>query len=165
LASMLKKLVWYLVPKQFDTRPRMEGQIKLILDRCRKQVTNVICCLVPCGYAGTVLRVRGTGGGYAGMGTRVNRYGYNGIFPKKKLTGPSQTRIRVLVYSPIPGYGYRGYGPRVHGYGLYPAGFSKPLDIAHPLSTPMVVRSLDVKKDPYRPEKIMKKLLILKYHT
>jgi hypothetical protein len=90
LASMLKKLVWYLVPKQFDTRPRMEGQIKLILDRCRKQVTNVACCLVPCGYAGTRARVRGYG--VAGTrvrvrtraaGTRVNGYGYNGFFQKK----------------------------------------------------------------------------------
>jgi hypothetical protein len=62
--------------------------------------------------------------GYAGTGTRVNGYGYNGFFSKKTLPDPSQTRIRVPVYPPIPGH---GYGPRVHGYGLYPAGFSKPL--------------------------------------
>jgi hypothetical protein len=27
------------------------------------------------------------------------------------------------------------------------------MDKTHPLSTPMIVRSLDVKKDPYRPRK------------
>jgi hypothetical protein len=77
------------------------------------------------GYVGTVLRVRA-------VGTRVNGYRYNGFFPKK-MTGPSQTRTRISVYPPIPGhgYGYRGYGPRVHGYGLYPAGFSKPLHDAN----------------------------------
>jgi hypothetical protein len=42
---------------------------------------------------------------------RVHGYGYNGFFPKKKLTDPSQTHTRVPVYPPIPGhrYGYRGY--------------------------------------------------------
>jgi Reverse transcriptase (RNA-dependent DNA polymerase) len=38
-------------------------------------------------------------------------------------------------------------------------------DKIHPLSTPMVVRSLDVKKDPYRPRENNKKLSVLKYHT
>jgi hypothetical protein len=28
------------------------------------------------------------------------------------------------------------------------------MDKAHPLSTPMVVRSLDVKKDPFRPQEV-----------
>jgi hypothetical protein len=51
-----------------------------------------------------------------------------GFFQKKTLLKP------VPVYPPIPGhgYGYRGYRARVHGYGLYPAGFSKPL-IQHKL--------------------------------
>jgi hypothetical protein len=82
-----------------------------------------------CGYAVAGTRVRAAGSGYAGTGTWVNGYRYNGFFPKKKLIGPSQTRTRVPVYPPIPGHGYRyrGYGPRVHGYGLYPTGFSKPL--------------------------------------
>jgi Reverse transcriptase (RNA-dependent DNA polymerase) len=39
------------------------------------------------------------------------------------------------------------------------------MDKAHHLSTLMVVRSLDVKKILIGPEKIIKKLLILKYHT
>jgi hypothetical protein len=69
------------------------------------------------GYAGA--RVRGHG--YAGKRVRVQR-----VFSKKTLPGPSQTRTRVPVYPPLPGHGYeyRGYGSRVHGYGLYPAGFS-----------------------------------------
>jgi N6-adenosine-specific RNA methylase IME4 len=33
------------------------------------------------------------------------------------------------------------------------------MDKAHPLSTPMVVRSLDVKKDPYRPQENNEKVL------
>jgi Reverse transcriptase (RNA-dependent DNA polymerase) len=33
------------------------------------------------------------------------------------------------------------------------------MDKIHPLSTPMVVRSLDVKKDPYRPRKNNEKAL------
>jgi Reverse transcriptase (RNA-dependent DNA polymerase) len=33
------------------------------------------------------------------------------------------------------------------------------MDKTHPLSTPMVIRSLDVKKDPYRPQKNNKKVL------
>jgi hypothetical protein len=33
------------------------------------------------------------------------------------------------------------------------------MDKAHPLSTPMVVRSLDVKKDPYRPQENNEKAL------
>jgi hypothetical protein len=33
------------------------------------------------------------------------------------------------------------------------------MDKAHPLSTPMVVRSLDVKKDPYRPRENNEKTL------
>jgi hypothetical protein len=80
------------------------------------------------------VRVRAAGGGYTGVGTRVAVGGYNGyeytrFFPKKKLTGPSQTHTRVPVYPPILGHGYEycGYRVRVHGYGLYPAGFSKPL--------------------------------------
>jgi hypothetical protein len=37
---------------------------------------------------------------------------------------------------------------------------------AHPLSTPMVVRSLDVKKDPFCPQEVgEEKLFVLKYHT
>jgi hypothetical protein len=45
------------------------------------------------------------------------------------VTDPSQIRTRVPVYPLIPGhrYGYCGYRTRVHRYGLYPAGFSKPL--------------------------------------
>jgi hypothetical protein len=39
--------------------------------------------------AGTRVRVRG----------RVNGYRYNGFFPKKKLTGPSQTRTRLPAYT------------------------------------------------------------------
>ncbi|CAA7060846.1 unnamed protein product [Microthlaspi erraticum] len=39
------------------------------------------------------------------------------------------------------------------------------MDQSHPLSSPMIVRSLDVLKDPFRPRKTMKKLLVLKYHT
>jgi hypothetical protein len=35
------------------------------------------------------------------------------------------------------------------------------MDKAHPLSTPIVVRSLDVKKDPFRPHKDNKELLSL----
>ena len=39
------------------------------------------------------------------------------------------------------------------------------MDKAHPLSSPMVVRSLDVKKYPFRPcEKKMKNYLVLKFH-
>ena len=34
---------------------------------------------------------------------------------------------------------------------------------AHPLTSPMVVRSLDVKKDPFRPVKMVKNCLVLKY--
>ena len=33
------------------------------------------------------------------------------------------------------------------------------MDGAHPLSTPMVVRSLDVNKDPFRPQEKNKELL------
>ena len=33
------------------------------------------------------------------------------------------------------------------------------MDKAHPLSTPMVVRSLDIKKDPYRPQEKNEKIL------
>jgi hypothetical protein len=33
------------------------------------------------------------------------------------------------------------------------------MDKAHPLSTPMVVRSLDVKKDPFRPQEVGEKTL------
>jgi hypothetical protein len=67
----------------------------------------------------------------AGKRVRVQR-----VFKKKKLTGPSQTRTRVPVYPPIlgHGYGYRGYRTRIYRYGLYPAGFSKPLsrcDLRH----------------------------------
>jgi hypothetical protein len=67
---------------------------------------------------GTGARVHGRG--YAGKRVRVQR-----VFSKKTLTGPSQTRTCVPVYPPIPGhgYGYRGYGPRVHGYGFVPGGF------------------------------------------
>jgi hypothetical protein len=72
------------------------------------------------GYEGTWARVHG----YAGKRVRVQR-----VFFQKTLPSPSQTRTRVPVYPPISGhgYGYRGYGRRVHGYGLYPAGFSKQL--------------------------------------
>jgi hypothetical protein len=68
--------------------------------------------------------------GYAGTGT-----GTMGFF-QKKLTGPSQARTRVPVYPPIPGHGYkyRGYRARIHGYGLYPAVFSKPLLLSNRLS-------------------------------
>ena len=39
------------------------------------------------------------------------------------------------------------------------------MDKAHPLSSTMVVRSLDVKKDSFRPyEKMMKNYLVVKYH-
>ena len=38
------------------------------------------------------------------------------------------------------------------------------VDKAHPLSTQMVVQSLDVKKD-FTLKKLKKKLLVLKYHT
>ena len=33
------------------------------------------------------------------------------------------------------------------------------MDKAHPLSTPMIVRSLDIKKDPYRPREENEKVL------
>jgi hypothetical protein len=74
------------------------------------------------GYAG-----KGTGGRWRVHGRRVNGYGYNGFFPKKNMTCPSQTRTRVLVYPPIPEHRYE-YRTRVHEYGLYPVGFSKLLD-------------------------------------
>ena len=38
------------------------------------------------------------------------------------------------------------------------------MDKAHPLSSPMVVRSLDVKNDPFRPCEMGEELLVLKYH-
>ena len=38
------------------------------------------------------------------------------------------------------------------------------MDNAHPLSTPMVVRSLDVNKDPFRPRMDDEELLGPKYH-
>ena len=38
------------------------------------------------------------------------------------------------------------------------------MDNAHPLSTPMVVRSLDVNKDPFDLGRMMKNFLVLKYH-
>jgi hypothetical protein len=43
------------------------------------------------------------------------------VFSKKKLTGPFQTRTRLPAYTRA----------RVHGYGLYPVGFSKPLIQTH----------------------------------
>jgi hypothetical protein len=55
-----------------------------------------------CGYG-----VRAADGGYAG---RVNGYGYNMFFP---------TRTRLPAY----------IRTRIHEYGLYPAGFSKPLGL------------------------------------
>jgi hypothetical protein len=72
------------------------------------------------------VQVRGYRYGRRAAGKRVR---VQQVFSKKKLTGPSQTRTHVPVYQPIlgHGYGYRGYWARVHGYGLYPAGFSKPL--------------------------------------
>ena len=39
------------------------------------------------------------------------------------------------------------------------------MDKAHPLSTPMVVRSLEVNKDPFRPKERDEELLDLKFHT
>ena len=39
------------------------------------------------------------------------------------------------------------------------------MDKSHPLSSPMVVRSFDVKKDPFHLKKITKCYLVLKYHT
>jgi hypothetical protein len=59
------------------------------------------------------------GTGYEAVGKRVR---VQRVFPKKNVTGPSQTRTGVPVYPSIPGHGY-GF----RGYGLYPAGFSKPL--------------------------------------
>ena len=38
------------------------------------------------------------------------------------------------------------------------------MDKVHPLSSPMVVRSFDVKKDPSRPYEMVKNYLVLKYH-
>ena len=38
------------------------------------------------------------------------------------------------------------------------------MDKAHPLSSQMVVRSLDVKKDPFRPYEKSEDYLVLKYH-
>ena len=38
------------------------------------------------------------------------------------------------------------------------------MDKAHPLSTPMVGRSLDVKKDPFRSQEVDGETLVLKYH-
>ena len=38
------------------------------------------------------------------------------------------------------------------------------MDKAHPLSSPMVVRSLDVEKDSFRPCKRVRNYLVLKYH-
>ncbi|XP_074346840.1 secreted RxLR effector protein 161-like [Apium graveolens] len=38
------------------------------------------------------------------------------------------------------------------------------MDKAHPLTTPMVVRSLEVEKDHFRPKNKMKRLLDLKFH-
>jgi hypothetical protein len=66
-------------------------------------------------------------------GRRVN--GYNGFFPKKRwlaLLKPVPVYPFTCLY---PGtgtagtrHGYRWYQAWVHGYGLYPAGFSKPLN-------------------------------------
>jgi Reverse transcriptase (RNA-dependent DNA polymerase) len=39
------------------------------------------------------------------------------------------------------------------------------MDKIYPLSKPMVVRTLDVKKDPYRPRENNEKALVQKYHT
>ena len=38
------------------------------------------------------------------------------------------------------------------------------MDKSHPLSSPMVVRSLDINKDPFRSHENKMTLLVLKYH-
>jgi hypothetical protein len=74
--------------------------------------------------------------GYEYAGTSTSG-GYNGFFFKKKTDRPFSkpypfTRLYPGTgtdrgYRGYTGTGTRRYGPRVHGYGLYPAGFSKPL--------------------------------------
>jgi hypothetical protein len=78
-----------------------------------------------CGYAGTGVRVRRYGYGrqaYTGAGMRAAA-GITGFFQKKNW--PALLKP-VPIYPPILRHGY-GYRARVHGYGLYPTGFSKPL--------------------------------------
>jgi hypothetical protein len=81
---------------------------------CYAVVFFLFMNLTVSGYAGTGGGRRVRGREYTGTGTRVNGYGYNRFFPKKKL--PAFLKL-IPVYLPIPG----------HGYGLYPAGFNKPL--------------------------------------
>jgi hypothetical protein len=74
-------------------------------------------------------RVRGREYGYAGTGTRarVCGHGYNGFFPKKHWPA----LLKPVPVYPLPAYTRaRVRVQRVHGYGLYPAGFSNPLALA-----------------------------------
>jgi hypothetical protein len=75
----------------------------------------------------TVQRVRGYEG--AGTGVRIRAADTTGFF-QKNLTGPSQIRTRLPAYTRTR-YEYRGYRARIHGYRLYPTGFSKPLIEPH----------------------------------
>jgi hypothetical protein len=80
-----------------------------------------------------------TDGGYMGTGTRVTgkQVRVQRVFPKKKVTDSLLKPVPVYPFTHIypdtntntgHRYGYRRYRTRVHGYGLYPTGFSKPLD-------------------------------------